>query len=63
MFNNSNTNNNGLGPNVANLQMIPSPEMNPSGGGLNPPAGDYFLVSNTGAYLVSDTGVYLISNH
>ena len=62
MFNNSNTNNNGLGPNVANMQMIPLTEMNPSGG-LTPPAGDYFLVSDTGAYLISDTGAYLISNH
>jgi len=62
MFNNSNTNNNGLGANLANMQMIPSPEFNPAGGANPPlPGVEKYLISNTGVYLISDTGVNLVS--
>ena len=63
MNNNNNNNTNGFSPAIQNVFNNPSPELNPATGGFFPPAGDYFLVSDTGTYLIAADGTYLISNH
>jgi len=60
-LNNANNNSNGFSIGT-NIQLIPTVELFVSNApGI--PAGDYFLVSNTGVNLISNTGVYLISNN
>ena len=64
MNNNNNNNTNGFSPAIANVYNNPSPNLTPANqGGLIPPTGDYFLVSDTGTYLIAADGTYLISNH